>query len=277
MTWDHHWHDGDQIALSMLKDGSDFWVRFPRLVDVLVQLKPSVRILVCGNSATSVASTIEHLLVDQMLPRVLAQLGECMVHASAIEIDGKLALFLGPSGWGKSTLAGLLQRLGHQVLSDDCVQLTLINGHLRAIPTYPSLRLNPDSLDALFPGLKDTASVAEYSPKRRVSMPAQMRDAQGSLPVAALYLLGDPADAVDDVAVTPLLPTETCISLIKHSFRLDLADRAATTAQFEICSEIARVTPAFRLDYRRDFSLHDQLTQAICAHLPTARDTTESR
>ena len=217
-------------------------------------------------SPSADASSLEHILVDQVLPRLLAQRGEVVVHASALAINHSHALFLGPSGWGKSTLAGLLQLDGHGVLSDDCVQLNLADGHLHALPTYPSLRLNTDSLDALFPDLGESAPVAHYSEKRRVPV-ALPEIADTGVAVDALYLLADPADNDGSISITPLRPAEICLALIKHSFRLDLSDRAASAKQLERCSHIARTVPAFRLDYPRDYAQQDALVLAITQHL----------
>ena len=178
-------------------------------------------------------------------------------------------LFLGPSGWGKSTLAGLLQQRGHHILSDDCVQLVAeSSGRFRAVPTYPSLRLNADSLEALFPDQIETAPVASYSNKRRVPMLAR-DDAEAPAFVDAIYLLGNPDHAADDVYISPVSPSEVCLFLIKHSFRLDLADREASALQLQQCSGIARTVPGFRINYPRDHARHDDLIAALTEHLAT--------
>ena len=257
--------DADEVVLSLAKQGPDYWLRVPGIADFLLQLDPC-RVLVSPEARSLDPNTLEHQLVDQILPRLLAQLGELLVHASAVSMDSRHALFLGPSGWGKSTLAGLLQLSGHRVLSDDCVQLNLAGGHLHALPTYPSLRLNPDSLDALFPSLPETTPVAGYSEKRRVPV-ALPEIADGGVAVDALYLLADPADNDGSIHITRLRPAEICLALIKHSFRLDLADRAASARQLERCSHIARTVPAFRLDYPRDYAQQDALVLAITQHL----------
>ena len=264
VEWLHDWCDGEEVVLSLAREALDYWLRVPDYADFLLQ-PATCRILVSADSTQDTA-TLEHLLVDQVLPRFLAQQGELLVHASTVTMGYRHTLFLGPSGWGKSTLAGLLQRRGHDVLSDDCVQLNTEGTRLNAVPTYPSLRLNADSLDAVFPDLTETAPVASYSDKRRVpmSLPA---GADISVPVSALYLLGDPANAGNTICITPLRPAEICLALIKHSFRLDLGDRAASARQLERCSHIARTVPAFRLDYPRDYGLHDALERAITGHL----------
>lgn len=264
VQWNHHWLDGEVTVLSMSRQGTDYLLRVPDYADFLVQVQPC-RVVVSAYGSPD-STTLEHLLLDQILPRLLAQCGELVVHASALAIDGRHALFLGPSGWGKSTLAALLQRNGHGVLSDDCVQLMMTGTRLHAVPTYPSLRLNADSLDAVFANTADTTPVASYSEKHRLAVAPQRLPAT-SVAVDVLYVLGDPAFCGDSIFITSLSPTEVCMALIQHSFRLDLGDRAATVAQLARCSEIARVTPAFRLDYPRDFARHDQLTRTICSHI----------
>lgn len=263
--WSHHWRDCDEIVLSLAKVDSDYWLRSPGVADFLVRMQPC-RILISPEPSVD-ASTLEHILVDQVLPRVLAQQGELMVHASALGIGGRHALFSGLSGWGKSTLAGLLQRQGHDVLSDDCVQLVADGERFNAMPTYPSLRLYADSLEELFPGLhSSTAPVASYSEKRRVPVEIP-QDIDTAFPVDALYLLSDPNEAGDSISITPLRPAEACQALLRHSFRLDLTDRAANAHQFALCGAVARGVPAFRLDYPRNFARGEELVRHVTHHL----------
>lgn len=262
--WQHHWRDGDDVVLSLARDGADYWLRFPGLADFLLQDSPS-RVLAWPEADTD-ATTLEHLLVDQVLPRLLAHKSRLMVHGSALAIGGHHALFVGSSGWGKSTLAGLLEREGHHLHSDDCVELSIRDGRHLALPTYPSLRLNADSLDALFPTMLAATPVASYSEKRRVP---QVPDdaAPGATPIDALYVLCDPADAGHETHIAPLSPAQACQALIQHSFRLDLGDRAASTAHFAQCSAAARALPAFRLSYPRDYAQGTTLARDIVSHL----------
>lgn len=279
IAWLHHWTDGAEVLLSLARQTGSYWLRVPDYADFLVNLQPcTVQVSPQGRELDT--ATLEHLLVDQILPRVLAQLGATLIHASTVRIGQRHVLFLGPSGWGKSTLAGLLHLAGHTVLSDDCVQIVAEpDGHFRAIPTYPSLRLNMDSLEAVFPEKIDTAPVASYSNKRRISMQA-IHGANEKAMVDAIYLLGDPVQANGTEHVSPLSPATLCLSLIKHSFRLDLADRTASTLQLEQCSAIARSVPSFRLDYPRDHRRHANLLDTLFSHIaslpshPRASDPT---
>lgn len=262
IVWSHHWIDGEEITLSLARQGADYWLRSPGVADFLLRMQPC-RILVSPEPHAD-ADTLEHILLDQVLPRVLAQHGELMVHASALAISGRHALFMGPSGWGKSTLAGLFRSREHAVLSDDCVQLIPHAGRCQAIPTYPSLRLHADSLEALLPDAT-TTPVAYYSGKQRVAVDAPAAD--GTFPVDAIYLLGDPGEATEVIRIDPLHPAETCGALLRHTFRLDLADHAANAHQFALCGAVAREVPAFRLHYPRDFARSDALARDIIRHL----------
>lgn len=210
--------------------------------------------------------TLEHLLVDQVLPRFLAHEGQLLVHASALTIAGRTVLFLGESGWGKSTLAGLLHRAGHALLSDDCVQIALEAGAWRAWPTYPSLRLFEDSLDHAFPGAEGLAAVAGYSRKRRLPVPAPDSSDATPAAISALYLLDEPSDQFDRVRIEPMRPVSACLELMRHAFKLDMNDRRRTQALFAQCSELARAVPAYALDYPRDYARSGELVAAIVAH-----------
>ena len=264
VQWSHHWHDGSEIVLSLAQQGADYWLRFPYLADFLLETAAG-RILVATNPVAD-DNTLEHLLLDQVLPRFLAHRSQLLAHASSATLGSRHALFLGPSGWGKSTLAGLLQRHGYTVFSDDCVQLCIANGRCEALPTYPSLRLYSDSLDALVPTPPQTGPVASYSEKVRVAL-ALPDTGQIAVPVDAIFLLGDPAEGGDTPRVSLLGPSQTCQALIAHSFRLDLSDRDGNAAHFARCAAVVNSVPAFKLDYRRDFCQSSALVGAILKQL----------
>ena len=55
-----------------------------------------------------------------------------VLHASAVAWDGRAALILGPSGWGKSALALQLMAYGADLIADDRTQLLSQEGRLMA-------------------------------------------------------------------------------------------------------------------------------------------------
>ena len=69
--------------------------------------------------------------------------------------------------------------------------------------------------------------------------------------------------------IEPAHPAAICLALIRHSFRLDLGDRAASAAQLRQCGAIASAVPGFELHYPRDHARSDALLEALFAHLAT--------
>lgn len=263
--WVHHWLDADEITLSLARDSDHYWLRVPKQADF--RLDPTSCEVMCSPLAPDLNdATLEHLLVDQILPRYLAHLGYVALHAAMLQVDGRTLLITAPSGWGKSTLAGLLALRGHALLSDDCSLLELADDRVIATPTYPSLRLWPDSAEALYPSGANTAPMAAYSDKQRVHGTAVHMDAQE---VSALIVLGDPAESLDQPAFSPLRAVDACLALVRHSFQLDPGDKPRMATHLRTCSEIARRVPAFRFDYRRDFAQADAIVAALQAHAGT--------
>ncbi len=263
--WIHHWRedDGSQV-LALARRGGDYLLRFHGQCDFAIDAQGrSVTIDPLGDLAED---TLEHLLIDQVLPRMLAHRGELVAHASVVETGQGSVLFLGRSGWGKSTLAGLLHRQGHRLLSDDCALLSIGAAGVTAVPTYPSLRLYADSVDRVFAAPPATGSVAAYSHKRRVALaPEPARQASG--PLRAIYLLNDPALRAEAPAIEPLPPAVACMALVEHSFRLDMTSQAQTAALLRQGARVVEALPAFSLRYPRDFGGSDALLDLLLGHV----------
>jgi len=81
---------------------------------------------------------------------ILRLRGFTALHASAAEINGSAVAFVGGGGAGKSTIVAALARAGHRILSDDIAVLEEASGTFRIKPSYPHIRLWPDSVSILF-------------------------------------------------------------------------------------------------------------------------------
>lgn len=263
--WQHHWLEPNgSITLSITPEREGYRLRFPALCDFLLDANAS-NIYIEPAKALD-ATTLEHLIVDQLLPRVLAHRGALVMHASAIGIQGRAILTLGHSGWGKSTLASLLHGAGHQLLSDDCALLSPAVTAPHVIPTYPSLRLLEDSIGQMAGAATATTQVATYSPKQRVSLgphPPQ----EIAWPLRAIYLLNDPATPASGHTVTPLPPAQACMALVEHSFRLDLASTQHTRMLLAQAAAVLAQSPVFALSYPRDYSASSSLLATLTSHV----------
>lgn len=271
--WLHHWRqDDERITLSLARSGEGFLLRAPELCDF--DLQPASRqIRALPHDLDAV--TLEHLLVDQVLPRYFSLQGRFYLHASAVRIGGQCALFLGRSGWGKSTLAGCFERSGHEVLSDDCVEIEITDTQALAAPTYASLRMLPDSLEALLTPERATSPMAQYSQKRRVAL----TDNQMSPTVTrirVLYLLDEPDVSNDGLGIEPASPAVSCLELIRHAFQLDLGQRELSAVLLRQCGELARRLPVWHLRYPRRYDAAEAVVTAIRDHFLATPDPRNS-
>ncbi len=72
-------------------------------------LIPDAGHMLCTRASSCSPETFRHLLINQAIPRLMAHRGRLILHASAVSLKaGECFLFLGDSGYGKSTLAAAL-------------------------------------------------------------------------------------------------------------------------------------------------------------------------
>ena len=86
---------------------------------------------------------VQGLLAAEMgmnLQMALAQRRYLLLHASAVERDGRALLMTGESGAGKSTLAALLMTRGWRLMGDEFALLDPATGLVHAFPRLVSLK-----------------------------------------------------------------------------------------------------------------------------------------
>ncbi|MEM8724112.1 MAG: hypothetical protein AAGE86_01185, partial [Pseudomonadota bacterium] len=208
------------------------------------------------------SEALTHLLYDHVAPRILAGAGELIIHASAVEIEGRLAVFLGETGAGKSTLAASLHNAGHRLIGDDAAILTQTAQGMFGRSVYPSLRLYPESIAAVLGDDVSSAPMAHYSDKKRLNLPS-LDDADLSpIPLGGFFFLVDD-DGDGQVGSQPLSPGHTCIGLIENSFALDKDDAEAAAKRLEKISRIAHEVPGYELSYPWDFSILPEVHRRV--------------
>ncbi len=209
------------------------------------------------------ASNIQHLLVDQLLPRLAAQLGHLVLHASGVEHNGHAYLFLGATGFGKSTLAASFLHDGYTLMTDDAICLEREGEELLARPLVKDLRLNPDSIAHLFAYPPWTSTVASYSAKMHVHCRG-LRNGLAPASLGGLFVL-DPRPDPSEARIAPMLAAEACMALVENSFSLDIHDLERASTKLEACALIASKARAFRMTYSHDYQTLPRLRAAIRA------------
>jgi len=176
------------------------------------------------------------LFENEMLGVALYQRGRLVLHASAVSIDGRAAVFLGPRGVGKSTTAAAFHAAGHRILEDDIVSVRFEDESPLVDPGVPEMRLKPDAVDEL--GVDgatdhpdDGGSGKLYSQFDAVSRPAQ---------VAGCYLLRTD----DSVSLDTVPDRGQLFKLVESTYTQGLlSDTRQTETHFQQCVSVVETTP----------------------------------
>ena len=253
--WFHQWTDADKETWLRLADrDEDFLLRFPERGDFLISRDG--RDIRCRSLPSTPQSTIRHLFLDQIVPLILSRRESLVLHASAILTPQGVIAFVGKSGQGKSTLAACFGQSGFRLLSDDYLVLRKRADDWLAIPSYPGVRLWPETSDGIFSVAPQSTEIAHYTDKRRVSDPALVPFAEGASALRCLYFLNDESDAfLPEPAVFPLRPREAFMKLVSCAFTLDVRDKVRLERQFVAIGQITTQLLCFRLEYARDFAM----------------------
>jgi hypothetical protein len=160
-------HEWNEPSIQIVRNPSGFLIRFPTVADFCICAEAGqIRI----NTSVTVNSTlIRHLLLDQVIPRLIGQIGKLVLHSSAaLTKTRKCVVFLGHSGYGKSTLAAACAKNGGNVLADDSVCMEFDGKRTFISPSYAGLRLNAVSLSILSDDRSVFTELDNYSLKTRV-------------------------------------------------------------------------------------------------------------
>lgn len=218
-------------------------------------------------SAYNSEDTRTHILADQVLPRIISHDGSLVIHAGAVRHDDGCIVFVGGSGFGKSSLTASFDQAGQALMGDDALIVSSAGESWRARAIYPSLRLFPDSVQAVLPESANTGSVARYTAKLRVDVPLRANSEHDKpLPIKAIFVLAGPGQP-NAIEVRRITPATTCIALVKNSFALDPTDMQCARKRLENASDVSTSVPAYHLAYPHDYDRLAQVREAILTAL----------
>ncbi len=253
-------------ALASPADECGFWQTAPGAL--LLNAPGIARCLVCESGRLirfdpaedggggAVAAALESALAACLQMR-----GVLTLRASAVATAEGAAVLAGRAATGKSTLAAALADLGYPLLADGIVAVAVAGnggGAPRALPGFPSMRLQNRALKILDPSWQSAAAPLRSGTKSRM-VPARRFHGE-AMPVRAVYLLNRKADA--EIACKRLSQTQAFAALTAATCRLRfLRGLGAERGHFRAVASVAKRAPVERLTW----------PAAACAP-PTAAD-----
>ncbi len=169
-------HEGEVLLL--IQEIGQFWIKNKR--EVFFQLEPNC----------SIEKALPHLY-STVMTILLQQRNLFPIHASAVVHQGKVQLFSGHSGMGKSTLAAQLNAKGFPLFSDDKCVLYWNDDHQQVYvkSAISTVRLCADAIEQLdaLPWLNNGKPVTYKDDKTEFDVSAWM--IKEDMPVGSLYVL----------------------------------------------------------------------------------------
>lgn len=251
-----------EVFLTVYHRGNEYLASFPGLLECRIGFDP-VTIHYHELNDTN-DETIRHLLIDQLIPRVLGQMGKLILHASAVRYeDDQVVLFIGDSGAGKSTLATACGDA--DLLADDGILVDITSNGLELYPAYQGLRLQSDSIEEVL-GNHDFQlfPFSCNSDKWRVVFGSTRDHKRVKSSALSIFLLAEPGFSSDELVVEPVTKVKAVSLLSRQVFMLDNCDRKAITSQFQMLTTVLDNYPdVYRLAYPYDYKSLGTLKQAV--------------
>lgn len=159
-------------------------------------------------------STLKLFLVNSALAILLHHRGWTSLHGSAVEINGSACIFLGGSGWGKSTICASLYARGYRSITDDVAVVrpdgSADHRHI-VLPAFPRIKVWPDTAKLL--GV-DPSGLPIVQPEidKRILRTDQFVEAP--VPLKRIYILAKG----DSIAIEDIAPSQAVIEFVLHAF-----------------------------------------------------------
>jgi hypothetical protein len=191
--------------------------------------------------------------------------GTTSLHAGVVALAGRAVAFAGAEGAGKSTLAAAFAQRGERVLGDDIAPLVDCGAHFEVQPSYPRIRLWPESVKFLFGSADALPRISSSWDKRFLQLDCDGFSNQ-PLPLAAIYLIGNREEAAAP-RIEPIERRDALLALVRNSYAGRLLDRAQRGREFELLARLVETVQVRRLIPSRDPTRIEALCELITADI----------
>ena len=211
-------------------------------------------------------------LLGPILGFVLRLRGVICLHASAVVIQNRVAVFVGQAGAGKSTTAAAFAQRGYPVLSDDVVALVDRSNSFLIQPAYPRIRLWDSSVEILYGAPNALPRIVPTHPtwdKRYLDLTQPGYEFQSEpLPLNAIYLLGARSDRSEAPCIEVVTNPKKLLTLVANTYTNYLLNKSKRAQEFEVLSRLVKQIPIRRLIPHQEPSRLAKLLDTVLDDFP---------
>lgn len=159
------------------------------------------------------------------------QRGASVLHASAVERDGKVIAICGPSGAGKSSLAAMFVSRGWSLVSDDTVSINA--DEMTLVGSGAGLKLDPSVIENVGIAVPGLAVLGEASRGRCMINPRHFGGFKESGKLVALVFV----DGIGPTSCAEL----SCLEVIRRLMRNILPTRFGFLADSILLTQVGKI------------------------------------
>jgi hypothetical protein len=261
----------DWFQHAILEDGA-LYMRWEDWFEFLVSRDG--RLVICGNLSNVPLESFEAYLTNFAVSAALLQQGEEPLHATVVDLGGRVVGLVGPSGIGKSTLAACLIHRGGDLMTDDMLRITFEENTALAHPGPYRLKLFKESADrylqgAICCGPFNPLNITPPSGKL-IYQPSERTSGGCARPLSAVFHLDRPLEDSEKTndRVEPLIGLDLFKTIASATMNSRLHSAARLHRQFRFAERLARMVPMYRLSYRREYEVLDSVVDKIFQVIP---------
>jgi hypothetical protein len=270
----HSAYFSDAVRGAQFEQPATSWYRHGRLPDrsAYIRWEGIGEFLVSADGSTidcrrfdaASAECFEVYLLGQALSFALVQRGLEPLHATTIVINGEAAVFLGGSGFGKSSLAACFLDAGHRLLTDDLLVLQERSGRMFAYPGPPRIKLFPKLARRFLGGAARGTPMNSETDKLVLPLDRQ-RSCFAPVPIRTIYTLSSPRSSFPKqrIRFECLSPCAAFLELTKHTFNQRVMDSDRLRRQFIEAARLVSNSRIKKVFYPRVLSLLPAVRDAI--------------
>jgi hypothetical protein len=200
-------------------------------------------------------------LIGSAFGALMHQRGLLPIHGSAIEVNGGAVLFVGPSGHGKSSLAGAFHLRGYRLMADDVCVVSTTNGGLPLVyPGFPRLKLWSDTLEKLGKNPQGLHKITPVEDKRH--LPLDTGFCSDPRPLRRIYELT--TTDTQEFELIHLQGIDKLVTIMEHTYRPEfLGGAERKKLHFLQCAGAVRQAAVSRVTRPRFPFLLDDLLDLV--------------
>jgi hypothetical protein len=183
------------------------------------------------------------LIAGSMVAYLLSADGRLVLHASAVEVDGKALAFVGQSGQGKTTMATVLCAAGYPFVADDLLPIGQSADEVTCVPVGTELRVR-EKVEALL-GRFEARTARRLTVDDRHAVAPRTTGAR-KLPLGSVVVPWPDREAAE-VSAQRLTAGEAVITLARCQRIEGWVPEPILRAQFAAVSAVARDVPILRM------------------------------